>query len=271
METPLPEPKAYDGNCHCGGFKFTVKMPSKPYHTCNCSVCQKKGIIGMWPIEDEDITMHQGKGTLTEYQFGRKYLTHLFCPKCGSSVMGRTNKGETKNGINIRMLKNFHEYFEANKHDNPPVNFAAVEPQYKAPPFPSHPDADNLQPDQKICNGNCHCGAVAYAVKTKPLEEQKVMSCNCSLCSRNGDLWIYPPKSAVIIQGAENLTDYKFLSEDSLHSFCKICGVSVCVKVEDGEEDPVMPINVRTMDGVDISTLTLQKYDGAKNDPKYEV
>jgi hypothetical protein len=88
------------------------------------------------------------------------------------------------------MLKNFHEYFEANKHDNPPVNFAAVEPQYKAPPFPSHPDADNLQPDQKIYNGNCHCGAVAYAVKTKPLEEQKVMSCNCSLCSR---VRLHPP------------------------------------------------------------------------------
>jgi len=32
-----------------------------------------------------------------------------------------------------------------------------------------------------------------------------------------------------------------------------------------------MPINVRTMDGIDISTLTLQEYDGAKNDPKYEV
>ena len=32
-----------------------------------------------------------------------------------------------------------------------------------------------------------------------------------------------------------------------------------------------MPINVRTMDGIDISTLNLQKYDGAKNDPKYEV
>jgi hypothetical protein len=82
------------------------------------------------------------------------------------------------------MLKNFHEYFEENKNDDPPVNFAAVEPLYKAPPFPAHPDADKLQPDQKIYNGNCHCGAVTYAVKTKSLEEQKVMSCNCSLCSR---------------------------------------------------------------------------------------
>jgi hypothetical protein len=32
-----------------------------------------------------------------------------------------------------------------------------------------------------------------------------------------------------------------------------------------------MPINVRTMDGIDLSSLTLNKYDGAKNDPQYKV
>jgi hypothetical protein len=34
--------------------------------------------------------------------------------------------------------------------------------------------------------GSCHCAAVTYAVKTKPLNELKVMYCNCSLCSRVG-------------------------------------------------------------------------------------
>lgn len=82
------------------------------------------------------------------------------------------------------MLKSFNEFFEANKHDNPPINFADVEPLYQTPPFPAHPDAETLPADQKIYNGNCHCGAVTYAVKTTPLEEQKVMNCNCSLCSR---------------------------------------------------------------------------------------
>jgi hypothetical protein len=32
-----------------------------------------------------------------------------------------------------------------------------------------------------------------------------------------------------------------------------------------------MPINVRTMDGVDLSSLIFIKYDGAKNDPQYKV
>jgi hypothetical protein len=31
------------------------------------------------------------------------------------------------------------------------------------------------------------------------------------------------------------------------------------------------PVNVRTIDGVDLASLTLQNYDGAKNDPQYEV
>ena len=35
-----------------------------------------------------------------------------------------------------------------------------------------------------VYEGNCHCGAVRYRVLTRPLEEVKVMSCNCSLCSR---------------------------------------------------------------------------------------
>ncbi|PMD46638.1 hypothetical protein L207DRAFT_577485 [Hyaloscypha variabilis F] len=261
MDTPLPEPKNYDGNCHCGAFKFTVKLPSKPYHTCDCSICTKNGYIGMWPIADEDLTIHQGKGSLTEYQFANKYLTHFFCPTCGSSVMGRTSSPQAgnQNGINMRMLKNFNEYLNENKHDNAPFNFATVEPKYQPPPFPSHPDADRLQSDERIYNGNCHCGAVAYAVKTKSLEEQK-----------NGDLWIYPLKTDVVVQGGENLTGYAFLSKDSLHSFCKTCGVSVLVKVVPATETN-MPINVRTIDGIDIPSLKMIYYNGAKNDPQYVV
>ena len=50
---------------------------------------------------------------------------------------------------------------------------------------PSVPDYEGeVEEGQKVYHGNCHCGAVTYALKTEPLEEIKVMSCNCSLCSR---------------------------------------------------------------------------------------
>lgn len=55
---------------------------------------------------------------------------------------------------------------------------------------PSFPDLDeikkvlNVQEGMKIYHGNCHCKAITYSVVTKPLEEQQVLSCNCSLCSK---------------------------------------------------------------------------------------
>lgn len=87
---------------------------------------------------------------------------------------------------------------------------------------------------------------------------------------QNGDLWIYPSKSAVQLHGAENLTDYVFLEETSLHSFCSMCGVSAVVKVMVPGED-IMPLNVRTIEGVDLQNLEYKKYDGRSNNPQYSI
>ena len=70
--------------------------------------------------------------------------------------------------------------------------------------------------------------------------------------------------------GEDKLTDYKFLSDTSLHAFCSVCGVSVVVHVTEPGED-IMPLNVRTISGIDLDGLTLNRYDGRKNDPQYEV
>lgn len=140
------------------------------------------------------------------------------------------------------------------------------------PPNPTSQPKDSPEDGKKLYNGNCHCGNTSYNVKTKSFTdpEQKVMNCNCSLCSRNGDLWIYPSKKDVELHREDSLADYIFLHDDSLHSFCSKCGVSVLVKVTDPKED-VCPVNVRTINGIDLQTLTLQNYDGKKNDPQYVV
>ena len=57
-----------------------------------------------------------------------------------------------------------------------------LDPKYETPPLPAW--HGEVEEGLEVYNGSCHCGAVTYAVKTKPLEELKVMSCNCSLCSR---------------------------------------------------------------------------------------
>lgn len=72
------------------------------------------------------------------------------------------------------------------------------------------------------------------------------------------------------LQGAESLTDYIFVDKMSLHSFCGTCGVSVVVRVTDPTED-IMPLNVRTIDGIDLESLQFQRYDGMSKDPPYLV
>ena len=57
-----------------------------------------------------------------------------------------------------------------------------------APYQPPEPSSQNIKPADgfKVYDGNCHCQAIIYTVETKPLTDIKVMSCNCSLCSRVG-------------------------------------------------------------------------------------
>jgi len=59
---------------------------------------------------------------------------------------------------------------------------ADLAPPYQPPSFPPLPTS--VIEGVKAYNGNCHCGAVTYTVVTESLEEQRVISCNCSLCSR---------------------------------------------------------------------------------------
>lgn len=46
--------KTYKGNCHCGNFKFSIKIPEvKKVRSCNCSICTRvsppfaSGMLGL--------------------------------------------------------------------------------------------------------------------------------------------------------------------------------------------------------------------------------
>ena len=72
--------------------------------------------------------------------------------------------------------------------------------------YPAPSTAKNVEtsiPDAKLdtFHGNCHCGAVAYTMVSKPLNERKVISCNCSLCYRVSCFhysWRDPPYNVYI-------------------------------------------------------------------------
>lgn len=89
--------------------------------------------------------------------------------------------------------------------------------------------------------------------------------------TQNGDLWIYPSKEDVSLRGKEALTAYEFGRKTIRHLFCGNCGVDVGVSAKDPEKHPFYPINVRTMNGVDVEALKVKKGNGSTWDPPYEV
>lgn len=75
-----------------------------------------------------------------------------------------------------------------------------------------------------VCEGSCHCGGIKIAVKV-PINA-KVTRCNCTICAMSGFLHLFVEKHELeILQGAENLTEYRFNSRVARHLFCKNCGI----------------------------------------------
>lgn len=78
-------------------------------------------------------------------------------------------------------------------------------------------------------------------------------------------MWIYPQNSSVDFLGTEqNLTIYTFGTGRAVHGFCGVCGVDVVNKIAKHPQLGVdlRPVNVRTIDGVDLEKLEVSKVDG---------
>lgn len=109
-------------------------------------------------------------------------------------------------------------------------------------------------------HGGCHCGAVRYRVELDLT--QPVVSCNCSMCGRSGTLLAFvPPSSFTLEKGEENLTDYQFSKKVIHHLFCKTCGIKAFARGQ-GQHGPMVAVNTRCLDDVDLTALKLHPYDG---------
>jgi hypothetical protein len=115
--------------------------------------------------------------------------------------------------------------------------------------------------EAKSYAGGCHCGKVRYQVKldlSKP-----VISCNCSICGRTGSLLTFVPTSDFTLQsGEDSLTDYLFNKHLIHHVFCKVCGIKSFARGKRPDGAEMVAINTRCLDDVDLSTLTINEFDG---------
>jgi hypothetical protein len=73
-------------------------------------------------------------------------------------------------------------------------------------------------------SGGCHCGAIAFEVEAPA--RIVASDCNCSICRMSGFLHLIVPRSRFrLLQGADQLTEYKFNTGTARHLFCSRCGV----------------------------------------------
>ncbi|KAL9136727.1 MAG: hypothetical protein Q9175_002063 [Cornicularia normoerica] len=261
--------ETYHGNCHCGAFKFS------------------KGYLWAFPSSDDLFVVEKSDGTLKDYQFGKKTMSHKvrpkyltpklhlvcvywlnayamkFCSNCGTPVMGRRHIEGPSIGVNVRTFREF----DAEKLETKPYDGASLEPHYIPP---NGPEASDMNKSTKCYQGSCHCGNVSYDLQSKALEDIEVWSCNCSICSRNADLWVYPFNKDVELRGGNHLTIYRFGRKAAGHAFCSTCGVPIVNNFERPEANvhvnefmtERLPVNVRTIDGIDLKALKVNELDG---------
>ena len=101
----MAEARIYEGGCHCSAVRYRVTLALDPLISCNCSMCSKTGaILAFGPLERFELL--RGADALTDYQWGKKRIHHLFCSRCGvrSFSRGPGRSGEPTVAINVRCL-----------------------------------------------------------------------------------------------------------------------------------------------------------------------
>ncbi|KAM0466278.1 hypothetical protein ACHAPV_001235 [Trichoderma viride] len=98
------------------------------------------------------------------------------------------------------------------------------------------PEAQH-QPIRRTYQGSCHCGAFAYEIDLTELNT--VVDCDCSFCSRKGNLYLLTSKEdnfRVVKGSEESLTSYTFGPGNKIHKFCPTCATISSI-----------PISIRNM------------------------
>ena len=114
--------------------------------------------------------------------------------------------------------------------------------------------------ETKTYTGGCHCGAVRYEVTA---DLAQVISCNCSICTKKGLLLTFVLGPAFKqLSGENDMKEYLFGKKRIHHQVCPTCGVEPFAHGVAPGGKPVVAINVRCLEGVDIGSLTPKPFNG---------
>ena len=107
--------------------------------------------------------------------------------------------------------------------------------------------------------GGCHCGGVAFEVRTPG--EVELIDCNCSMCSKTGYLHlIVAKKDFKLTRGDKMLTPYTFNTGAAKHLFCSVCGIK-SFYVPRSHPDGYS-VNFRCLDAEQFTSIMTTEFDG---------
>jgi hypothetical protein len=79
----------HKGGCHCGAVRYHVELDlTQPVIQCNCSICARTGTLLAF-VPESRFTLEKGEQNLSDYQFNKKVIHHLFCKTCGIRSFAR--------------------------------------------------------------------------------------------------------------------------------------------------------------------------------------
>ena len=108
-------------------------------------------------------------------------------------------------------------------------------------------------------SGGCHCGAIAFEVEAPA--RIVASDCNCSICRMSGFLHLIVPRSRFrLLQGADQLTEYKFNTGTARHLFCSRCGVKSFYVPRSNPDG--WSVNARCLDSTEGFELKIEAFDG---------
>jgi hypothetical protein len=98
--------QTYTGGCQCGKVRYEVSLELGEVIACNCSRCGRLGsLLAFTPVENFKLV--SGEGAMTEYQFNKHVIHHLFCATCGVQSFARGKRpgdGADVVAVNARCL-----------------------------------------------------------------------------------------------------------------------------------------------------------------------
>jgi len=111
-----------------------------------------------------------------------------------------------------------------------------------------------------LYKGSCHCGQVAFEVEG---EIGSVMACNCSMCQRKGTLmWFVPRDRLRVLTRDDDASTYTFNKHVIRHRFCPTCGIHPYGEGVDPKGNAMAAINARCLEGVDLDSLSVTRFNG---------